>query len=104
MKNKSNKLMRMEKNRFSIFTNNLNQCYYCKAPKNDLHEIFGGCRRQVSMKYGLVLPLCRNCHSRIENDEEIKLEMKKKAELKFFEIYQPFGIDDFIKIFGKNYL
>jgi hypothetical protein len=104
MKNKSSKLAKMEKNRFSIFTNNLTQCYYCKAPKDDLHEIFGGCRRIVSMKFGLVLPLCRTCHTRIENDEKTKLEMKKKAEIMFLETYRPFGIDDFIQIFGKNFL
>ena len=104
MKNKSSKLAKMEKNRFSIFTNNLTQCYYCKAPKDDLHEIFGGCRRRVSMLYGLVLPLCRNCHTRIENDEKTKLEMKKKAEVYWLDTYRPFTVEDFINIFGKNYI
>lgn len=104
MKNKSAKLKKLEKNRFSIFTDNLTQCYFCKAPKSDLHEIFGGCRRQVSMIYGLVLPMCRMCHTNMENDEEAKLEWKKKAEKKWLEVYTPYGTDDFIRIFGKNFL
>lgn len=103
MKNKSNKFTRMENKRFSILTNNLNQCYICKASKNDLHEIFGGCRRQVSMKYGLVIPVCRNCHTRIENNEEIKLKMKQDAEKKWLEYYNK-SIEDFIREFGKNYI
>lgn len=104
MKNKSSKLAKMENKRFSIFTDNLNQCYFCKAPEDDLHEIFGGCRRQVSMHYGLVLPLCRKCHSRVENNEVIKLDWKITGEKKWLEVYAPFSIEDFIRIFGKNYL
>ena len=103
MKNKTSKLVKMENKRFSILTNNLNQCYICKSPKNDLHEIFGGCRRQVSMKYGLLIPVCRNCHTRIENSEEIKLKMKQDAETKWMSYYNK-TIEDFIKEFGKNYI
>lgn len=103
MKNKSSKLARIENKRFSILTNNLYQCYYCKAPKNDLHEIFGGCRRIVSMKYGLVIPVCRFHHAKIENNEEIKLKMKQNAEKEWLKYYNK-TIEDFIKEFGKNYI
>ncbi len=103
MKNKTSKLARMENNRFSILTDNLNQCYYCNALKNDLHEIFGGCRRKVSIKYGLVVPVCRTCHMIIENDEEVKLKMKQNAEKLWIKYYNK-TIEDFIKEFGKNYI
>lgn len=46
LKNKSNKLSKLEKKRFSILTNDLEHCYICKerdekkVPKDDLHEIY----------------------------------------------------------------
>ena len=66
---KSNKLAKLERNRFSWFTDDLNKCYFCPNTSVDKHEIFGGCRRQTSMKYGMVLPLCRMHHSLFQNDK-----------------------------------
>lgn len=104
MKKKSSKLARLERNRFSIFTNDLKHCYFDGKEDVDLHEIFGGCRRIVSMQYGLVLPVCRYHHTLIENDEKAKLYWKQIAEKKWLEVYEPFTKEDFIKIFGKNYI
>ena len=54
IKKVSNKRNKLEKNRFSIFTNNFNQCYYCKRKvkeneKLDLHEVYGGSNRLRSI-------------------------------------------------------
>ena len=64
IKKVSNKRSKLEKNRFSIFTDNFNQCYYCKRKikeneKLDLHEVYGGSNRLRSIKMGFVVPLCR---------------------------------------------
>lgn len=40
IKKKSNKLAKLEKNRFSIITNNLDKCYFCNNKKMELHEAF----------------------------------------------------------------
>lgn len=46
IKNKSNKLSKLEKKRFSILTDDLEHCFICKErdesliPKDDLHEIY----------------------------------------------------------------
>ena len=46
IKKKTNKLNRMERNRYSILTNNLDICWVCKMekdleiPRDDLHEIY----------------------------------------------------------------
>ena len=46
IKNKSNKLSKLEKKRFSILTYDLENCFICKElnesliPKDDLHEIY----------------------------------------------------------------
>lgn len=103
MKNKSSKLARIENKRFSIFTNKMNTCYICGGFKNDLHELIGGSRRIVSMKEGLVIPVCRICHFNIENSEELKEMLKKEAEKKWLEVNEA-TIEEFIEIFGKNYL
>ena len=48
----TNKQKQLEKNRYSIFTNNLNKCYYCGKHniKLDLHEVYGGSNRTRSIK------------------------------------------------------
>ena len=63
MHNKSKKLIKLERNRFSVFTDDLTSCYLCGRKKDDLHEIFGGRNRRNSMNIGFILPLCRECHS-----------------------------------------
>lgn len=101
IKKKSSKLAKLEKNRFSILTKDLEHCYICKAKKQDLHEIFGGKNRQTSMRYGLVIPLCRKCHNLIENDETLKEKWHKVAQKEFKKHYKS---ENFVQIFGKNYL
>lgn len=101
IKQKSNKLAKLEKNRFSILTNDLEHCYICKAKKQDLHELIGGKNRQASMKYGLVIPVCRKCHSLIENDETLKQKWHKVAQKEFKKNYKT---ENFMQIFGKSYL
>ena len=42
MKKKSKKLAKLEKNRYSIFTDDYTHCYYCKKyAKTDIHEVYG---------------------------------------------------------------
>lgn len=108
MKNKSSKLAKLERNRFSLFTDDLEHCIICgKSPVNK-HEIFyGSGNRQKSMKYGLVIPLC-TCehHNQIECkgihfDTELQDEWRKKGQALFEETYPDL---DFIQIFGRDYL
>lgn len=101
IKKKSSKLAKLEKNRFSILTKDLEHCYICKAKKQDLHELIGGKNRQASMKYGLVIPVCRKCHSLIENDETLKQKWHKVAQKEFKKHYKS---ENFVQIFRKNYL
>ena len=46
MKYKTKKLANLEKNRFSIFTDNLNICMFCGMKATDLNEIFRGRNRR----------------------------------------------------------
>lgn len=101
MINKSKKLAKLERNRTSILTDDLEHCFICGRPKEDLHEIFGGRNRLNSIKFGLVLPLCREHHILMHNDLNTRLIYFKLGQKKFNEIYPDL---DFVEIFGRNYL
>ena len=87
IKQKSNKLAKLEKNRFSIITNNLEKCYFCSNKKMELHEVFRGRNRQKSMKWGLVIPICQQCHVKITTDKEFSKVLEQKARNVFIKKY-----------------
>lgn len=104
------KTKKLERNRFSIITSDLNHCIICRKTNINKHEIFFGTgKRILSMKYGLVIPLCQDYHHNQYNctgihfDKELCLKWQKKGQLKAMEYYN-WTTDEFIKIFGKNYL
>lgn len=108
LKQKSSKLAKLERNRFSLFTDDLEHCIICgKSPVNK-HEIFGGsANRKKSMEYGLVIPLCTcehhdqiNCRG-IHFDKKLRDEWHIKGQTKFNEVYPNLNFKD---IFGKNYI
>lgn len=102
IKNKTNKQRQLEKNRFSIFTNDFTKCYYChkqklESEKFDLHEVYGGSNRTRSIKYGLVVPLCRICHSNENIINKLRIQLQKEYEKEHTR-------NDFIEIIGKSYI
>ena len=100
IKQRSNKLANLERKRFSLFTDDLTKCYFCSNKKNHMHEIYSGCRRQTSMKYGLCLPICESCHSKYQNNKRFNDFWHKKGQTKFEEVYPNLNFRD---IFAKNY-
>lgn len=108
LKTKSNKLAKLERERFSLFTDDLEHCIIChKSPVNK-HEIFGGsANRKKSMEYGLVIPLCTcehhdqiNCRG-IHFDKKLRNEWHIKGQAMFNKTYPNLNFKD---IFGKNYI
>lgn len=103
IKNKTNKQVKLENNRYSIITNDLKHCYICtkkglkNIPKDDLHEIYGGSNRKRSIKNGFVVPLCRKCHQDNEVLKFLKRFIQKEYEKKHTR-------EEFIRLIGKNYL
>lgn len=71
------------------------------------HHIFGGYNRDNSEKYGLWVWLrwdfhiADSPHLTPHNSKEADLYLKRLAQEKFEESYTR---EDFIRIFGKNYL
>lgn len=102
IKSRTNKLAKLERNRYSVFTDDLSTCYLCGQDKQELHEIFAGANRLNSMKYGFVLPLCHNCHSEIQNNVDFNNFWHKEAQLYFEE---NIGTrEEFLKVFRKSWL
>lgn len=102
MHNKSKKLTKLEKNRKSVFTDNLDICYLCGKKKNDLHEVFGGRNRINSIKYNFILPLCRECHSSNQNNAIFNDYWHRQGQLYWEEFIG--SREEFIKVFRRNYL
>ena len=99
---KSAKLTKLERNRFSVFTDNLDHCIICGVKKNHLHEIFFGSNRQKSMQYGFVIPLCHECHAEMHRSKDWQEYWHVKGQ----EYWEEFigTREEFIRVFGKSYL
>ena len=101
IKKKTAQQRKIEKNRYSIITNNFNECYLCNEKKSDIHETIGGCNRIKSIKWGLTIPICRRCHRQLEDDQELKSSIQKLGQ-KVFEA--KYNHELFMQEFKKNYL
>jgi len=102
IKNRTSKLAKLERNRSSVFTNDLEHCIICGNKKDHLHEIFFGSKRKQSMEMDFVIPLCSLCHSEMHINHEWQEFWHKKGQL-YFE--KNIGSrEEFIKVFGKSYL
>lgn len=74
---------------------------YCD--RLEKHHVFGGCRRQTSDKYGAVMYLCHGCHHDV-TDENIDTKRLKSMKQREIMAANGWSINDFIRVFGRNYL
>lgn len=87
MRKKTYKLAKLEKNRKSIMSEDLEHCILCGAENPDINEIFMGRNRQNSMKYGLTIPLCNKHHHDYHNNRTMQLYWMEKAKELFIKLY-----------------
>ena len=83
MKLKSSKLAKFERNRFSLFTDDLDHCIICGKRKDNIHEVIYGKNRINSMKFGLTIPLCNYHHQKIHSNPILSNEYKKRGQALF---------------------
>ena len=103
IRSKSSKLAKLERNRYSVFTENKDKCMFCSATTNlTWHEIYQGRNRKHSMEFGFCLRMCLTCHEKYQ-DNIIFNEMWHKLAQKYFED-DIASRNEFIKIFRRNYL
>lgn len=70
----------------------------------ETHHVFYGRYRKDADKHGLVVRLCASCHrgnDGVHFNTALDLRLKAVAQERFESIY---GHDEFMRIFGKNYL
>ena len=77
-------------------------CHVCTRPAVTYHEpLMGSKYRQLSIDYGLRIPVCEECHSifhlQPETNEPYQIEMQEKFESKYTR-------DKWMIVFGRNYL
>lgn len=103
LKKRTSKQAKLERNRFSILTNDLDHCVICSSKKDHLHEVFFGRNRANSIKYGCVIPLCSTHHTEMHRNKEWQDYWHIVAQKRFMEYYHK-SVDEFIEIFKINYL
>lgn len=102
IKKRTYKLAKREKERFSILYDDLTKCCVCGSSTNiELNEVFEGSYRQLSIKYGCVVPLCHLHHKQFHNDRQMNLYFKSLFQTEFEKTH---SCEEFIKIFKKNYI
>lgn len=82
------------------------ECFLCPCLRNlEQHHIFGGANRKWSEKYGLKVWLCPRCHrdqkQGVHGNKEIMAIMHRTGQQAFEKTHSR---EDFMKIFGRNYL
>ena len=69
------------------------------------HVFYGTANRKLSEKYGLTIWLCPKHHNMsdkgIHFNKPLDLQIKQIAQREFEDTY---GHDEFLRIFGRNYL
>ncbi len=78
---------KLEKDRYSIFTDDLEHCILCGATNVDINEIFMGRNRKNSMIYGMCIPLCRKHHIEYHRNRKAQLFWMNLGKSRFLEKY-----------------
>lgn len=96
----------MSKRLWSVFTDDMDHCYFTGTAPVERHHIFGGVNRKNSEKYGFIVPLRPDLHPNGvyagQSAKLIDVKLKTMAQ-EYFE--REYGTrDDFRRIFGKSYL
>lgn len=102
LKLRSNKLAKKEKERFSIIYPDLSKCCNCGSKIGvEKNEVFEGAYRQISIRLGMVCPLCKKCHDIFHKDIMLNLFYKVMFEKEYLKNHSK---EEFIKIFGQDYI
>ena len=78
-------------------------CFITGATQNlDKHHCFHGIRRKAAEKYGCWCWLSHDLHMKLhDKDKELDNTIERACQKRFEEIYSH---DEFMNVFGKNYL
>lgn len=103
--------MILAKRLWSVFTDDMDHCYYTGSNVVERHHIFGGAYKNKSEKRGFIIPLRPDYHpngvhyKRHEKDgdeHDVDTELKQMAQIYYEEHYGT--REEFIAEFGKSRL
>lgn len=92
----------------SVFTDDMEHCYFTGTPHCHRHHIFYGSRRAISERYGFIIPVACYLHefapdSIHENPNKgLDLKLKQMAQI-YFEEHNGTR-EEFRSIFGRSWL
>lgn len=84
----------------------MRECFICgRTDYVERHHIYGGARRKKSEQYGLVVDLCVKHHRGAEHgahsSKATAMFLKQHGQMEFENTHSR---EEFMAIFGKNYL
>ena len=88
----------------SVMTSDLEHCFICAGKANQLHHVFGGCRRKISDQDGFVVPLCMECHTGpngVHHNRSAQLGLMMLAQTMYEQTHTR---EEFLKRYGKSWL
>lgn len=82
------------------------KCFLCgRYTPTEIHHIFGGANRTHSERYGLTVHLCHYCHNEPPNGVHFNAKrMRYLRQIGQLEFERYHTREEFMRIFGKNYL
>lgn len=100
----------MAKKLWSIFTKDMNTCFYTGSNQVERHHCIGKNKhnKELCELYGYIVPICRELHPNGANCQHsdrtiaIDLELKQACQKDYEEKHGT--RTDFIKEFGRSYL
>lgn len=100
----------MAKRLWSVFTADMNHCYFTGSPYVERHHIFEGRQgyKPKSERRGFIIPLRYDLHPNGANfkstpeNSKIDLRLKQMAQRYYETNYG--SREDFVQEFGRNYL
>lgn len=92
---------------WSVFTDNMDVCFFTGSPMVERHHIFGGANRKRSEQYGFVIPLRCDLHPNgayadVKQAPQIDQKLKSMAQTYYEEHYGT--RHQFINEFGRSWL
>ena len=87
----------------SIMTEDWEHCFVCGRERQQVHHVIGGAYRKKSEKFGLIIPICNECHREVHDSPNQELNKKLKANAQAdFQMDHTYA--EWMKYFDKNYM
>lgn len=83
------------------------KCYICGTTRNiHRHHVFhGSANRKQSEKYGMVVCLCGYHHNQSSQGVHFNTSLDRILKMQYQRQFEDeYGHEEFMKIFGRNYL